>query len=385
MRHAIDAYEDLTDGLDSPFNNKEYDDEAIIVENKFHEHFENNKPGPDDPLNLKSMVAAPTLFCTKTKFYAKLRKRYRDAVFLEIKSRTDVIKSEEQLKLYISQQHQFALTRFKNFNAQYDLFELLTQQPREKDSILFVNQTINYYILNDLLDIVMFIQANWQPYLSSSSLFNLSEWKESNKFSFSLAFKENQTGTLADIMAKSLDLLNTCMQAVEEHLVTLTDFAAKRVFLLETLKSYEHLLIKPKVTDPKSLDYVVVDPKFSTQMIEFLEVELEHLDRLEKAIPKSDTPQKPPLVTSKIKTAFTVPQLALLFDLCQKENLIIGNQTDIETFVVANFSSKKQADISKDSLHNKISEVSDKDLEDLKTKLAKLMNAINVKQNKNKK
>ena len=121
--------------------------------------------------------------------------------------------------------------------------------------------------------------------------------------------------------------------------------------------------------------------------VAWLEVELESLMDYAKMFVDGDETKKQnaPMPVMKLKTKLTVSQIAMLLDLSLKEKLIEGTQTAAEDFFVAFFSSKRAEDISKVSLHNKIGQATEKEIDDLKSNLIALVNAINAIQNKNQK
>ncbi len=286
---------------------------------------------------------------------------------------TAATKSKEPLALFVEMVYVKVgnLKKKLQFNYSIYLAQLKAKPDNEQVKVYYHMEYMGLeFKLNDLFDK---IKSTYGHLLSQKTL---------TQFDEHLPFSQE----LIDLMRKPFD------DDFEKDIKQMREDAYKKPtiqqaigYLLAAKASLKQAKIKyaPTITP----DYVKNSmlPDNSQRLSDWLDLEIEHLKQLGELYKDTESAKGKSPRVPKVKTDLTVAQLAFLFDLCRKEKIIIGSQTDVEAFVVAVFGSKRKEDISKDSLHNKLGELTDSELDDLKSKLAALINAINAKQTKNKK
>lgn len=113
---------------------------------------------------------------------------------------------------------------------------------------------------------------------------------------------------------------------------------------------------------------------YCQKRIDWLKIEFEKIENDEKIIAKDASSQKSQNsnVLTKLKTTLTLRQIALLYNLLTEGKVIEGTQVDFRNFIAKSFSTKRQEDISANSLENKFYEVDDKDREKVQSILYKI-------------
>lgn len=153
MKYAIDAYDDFINGEYNVIRFTKYDEDALRAETSELPVLAHNR---------------------KAEFYARIQAEYRQAVLIEVKTKAAECKTEDELKLFINQQHQFAIAYLNSLNSIYKVYQISyhfnPNLPNE------VNELINHYIINDLFRIILFIQERWGRYIKPESHFDLKVW-----------------------------------------------------------------------------------------------------------------------------------------------------------------------------------------------------------------
>ena len=177
MRFTIDAYEDFIKGKYNVFTFTEYDKDALEAEQRWFELkkiIEASDSGEEVDLSFEM----PDISSKKDAFYIRLRSEYKEAILSALKNQAADCKSEEQLKLFINQQHQFAIAHLNELATLIEQNKLLYDYAPNKPTE--INEGINSLIMSDIINVINFIQQHWKRYIPTDAHFDVIEWAKAN-------------------------------------------------------------------------------------------------------------------------------------------------------------------------------------------------------------
>lgn len=175
MKYAIDSFEDFITGKYNVISYTKFDKQALSIDKQFTEAFIDSDVNNLDSGKDGIMLDIST---QKAGFFFKLSSKYKQVVIDEVKSKASLIKNEEELRVFINQQHQFAISYVNSLNKRIKSNALLKDY--SKDLPRITNELINYSIIKDLIRIVLFIQEKWGRYIPIEQHFSLTNWSKAN-------------------------------------------------------------------------------------------------------------------------------------------------------------------------------------------------------------
>ena len=356
MSVALDAYDDFIKGKYSVEKFTKFDAADLKAEENFAADVAKL---PEAKRQAKEMEGIPS---KKADFYRPLRVQYQTAVFDEIKAITAKCKSEQDLSLFIRQEHLLALFYLNKLRAQIGIADMM-EPHRTKVVPEFINRSIRYATLNDLIKIIDFLQERWSSFIPKQDHFDLTAWIRAKREEFETPSKLSPN--IARSNQQTVEAFTIVTNKIALKLNSLPTIAAKKIYVAEKLKTYKQQQATPVTPSPKA-DSDESLPVSNEQIINWLNIEMEHLDTLEKIEPAKDNSKQTSAPMSKIKTNLSVPQLGFVFAELQKRGILkFPSKTAAIDFAVQHFSSEKTENVSSKQARKKSYALSTKEMNEV--------------------